>query len=226
MGRVGKIAFVLLLLSGCFRAGAQVGEVSLSGQVGHNATLGVFSGAKLSAAYRTSSWFQVRGAFRGISFPEYTVDLRPGLYHDFPFGTVSAEILAQCSYLNTTFEVCAGVGFGFSMKWVWVSAGYYCRHLLPATGDKGLCEPVNVMYELGVSCLPDEDAWDLYVTLSNCRLAQLEKFYMPSLAVQCVFYPISDLGVTASVEYGRAGVFNVSSDHHQGLMSLGVQYRW
>lgn len=216
------LIFPVLLLG--FNAAAGSGDVRVDGFFGHNVSYGVFGGTDVSASWSMPSWFELRGAMRYSSFPKYTADVRPAVFYDLPFGRLSLEAMAHYSYQSTTHDVCAGLAAGLRLRWMWVCAGYYYRTFL-SSGDK-LVEPVNLMYELGFSCLPDIEDWNLRVIVSNSRLARLERFYQPSLCIEGEYLPMDNLGVILSVESKRAGVFNIASDHFQCMMSIGVRYIW
>lgn len=205
---------------------AQEGGVRAEGIAGYNATFGFFAGSEVSADYMAPSWFLARGAFRYTSFPQYTLDLRPGIHYGLKFGEIYAEALFVGTFQGRSYNLCAGIDAGYRSKWFWASLGYYYRHLLPSDGSKGLSEPANIMYEAGVTVLPDIKRWDLEIVISNSRLCELERFYQPSLIIEGTYYPLPYLGICASAAVKRAGMFNISSNNYQEYLSLGVEYRW
>ncbi len=221
-------ALAIILLGGLFitEMKAQEGEVRATGIGGYNSTFGYFAGAEISAHHIVQPWFQVRGAFRYTSFPEYTLDIRPGIYYDLKSGKIHAEILLYGAYQSSIYDLCTGISAGYLHKWFWVSLGYYFRHIQPSEGSRGYSEPRNLMYEAGVSILPDIRKWNLNVIISNSRLAELERFHQPSLILEGTYYPLSDLGIHISAALRRAGLFNLSSNCYQEYLSVGISYRW
>lgn len=216
-----SLFFVCLSL---FVASGQ-GRVKLVGSSGHNVTYGTFGAGKLSADFSFADFFQVRGAARLVSFPGMTVDARPSYFHDFAFGRIKAEALLSYRYQHTTSDVAAGFGARLQMKWFWLDLGYYYRVLCPKNGSP-MSDPFNLYYELGFSCLPDCERWDLFAVVSNSRLAELERLHYPSLIVEALYYPVENLGVVFGCECSRSGMFHLSGSHRQCCMKLGVQYSW
>ena len=98
--------------------------------------------------------------------------------------------------------------------------------MMPSDGSNGLSEPANIMYEAGVTLLPEVQAWDLNIIISNSRLCELERFYQPSLIIEGTYYPLPYLGICASAAVKRAGIFNLSSNNYQEYFSLAIEYRW
>lgn len=221
-----RAAAILLMVTIFTEAIAQEGGVKAVGMAGRNATFGYFGGTEISASYSARSWFQTRGALRYTSFPRYTLDIRPGIFHDFTSGRIHAEILFQGALQSKAYDVCAGLVAGYAGRRFWADLGYYYRGMLPSDGSKGLSEPVNILYEAGFRCLPDQEKWDLNIVVSNSRLCELERFYQPSLIVEGAYYPLDMLGIYASAALKRAGVFNISSNSYQEYISLGIHYRW
>ncbi len=222
--KVLLIAFTVMLF--ITEVKAQEGGVKAVGIAGRNATFGFFGGAEVAADYAAPSWFQARGAFRYTSFPQYTLDLRPGIHHNLKYGEIYAEALLVGTLQGRSYNLCAGVDAGYRSKWFWISLGYYYRLMMPSDGSKGLSEPVNIMYEAGVTLLPDARVWDLNIIISNSRMCELERFYQPSLIMDGTYYPLPYLGICASAAIKRAGMFNISSNNYQEYFSLGIEYRW
>lgn len=205
---------------------AQEGGIKAEGIAGRNAIFGFFAGAEIAADYAAPSWFQARGAFRYISFPKYTLDLRPGIHRGLKSGEIYAETLFIGTFQGRSYNLCAGIDAGYRSKWFWVSLGYYYRLMMPSDGSNGLSEPANIMYEAGVTLLPEVQAWDLNIIISNSRLCELERFYQPSLIIEGTYYPLPYLGICASAAVKRAGIFNLSSNNYQEYFSLAIEYRW
>lgn len=221
-----RLLTVILLTTASADAFAQDGCAKGAGIAGYNATYGYFAGAEVSANYVARSWFQARGGLRYCSFPRYALDIRPGIYHNLKSGRIYAEALVQGAMQSSSYDICAGANAGYRHKWFWISLGYYFRHLLPSDGGRGLSEPMNIMYELGVSLLPNLQKWDLEIVITNNRLTEVERFFQPSLIAELAYYPLKHLGIYASGAIKRAGMFNISSNNYQEYLSIGVEYKW
>ena len=221
-------ALAIFLLGGLFitEIMAQEGGVRATGIGGRNSSFGYFAGTEVAVHHIAQSWFQVSGALRYTSFPEYTLDIRPGIYYNLKSGKIHADILIQGAYQSNIYDLCTGISAGYRHKWFWVSLGYYYRLIQPSDGSRGVSEPRNLMYEAGVSLLPDIQKWDLNMIISNSRLAELERFHQPSLIVEGMYYPLCNLGIHISAALRRAGLFNLSSNCYQEYLSVGISYRW
>ena len=219
-----SILLILSFIVMSSSAFAGSGDVRVTAFAGHNASYGMFGGAETAAFYDFSSSWQFRGAVRYSSYYMGTADLRPAFIYDLEVGRLRVEAIAQYSRLTSTNNICAGVAASLHAKRMWFSAGY-CYRMFSAEGSR-LCEPVNLLYELGFSFLPDVDRWDLNFIISNSRLARIERAFQPSFILECEFSPSDNFGVIMSVDAMRAGIFNIASVHYQSLLSIGVRHRW
>lgn len=220
-----KILLVLLLyLTMSVLASAGSGDVRFSAFAGHNATYGVSGGVELSGAYEFSQPWKVRGAVRCSSYPKYTVDLRPSYIYDLDFGRLNVEAIAHYSHQSSTNDLCAGMSVGLHTERIWAALGYYYRTF--SAGGSKVTEPVNGLYEVGFSCLPEVDRWNLYLIVSNSRMARLERAYQPTYILEGEYSPTDNLDIVMSIDSMRAGIFNIASVRYQNFLSIGVKYRW
>ena len=219
-----SILFILSFIIISSTAFAGSGDVKVTAFAGHNASHGMFGGAEAAAFYDISPSWELMGALRYSSYSKVAADIRPAFTHDFKFGGLRVEAIAQYSRMASINDICAGVTAGLHTKWVWFSAGY-CYRMFCSEGDT-LHEPVNLLYELGFSFLPDVDRWDLRFIISNSRMARVERAFQPSYILECEYSPTDNLGIILSADAMRAGIFNIASVHYQSLLSIGVRYRW
>jgi hypothetical protein len=222
MKRIIPLILSFVIISSTAYAGS--GDVRLSAIAGHNASFGILGGAEASASYDFSSLWRLNGAVRYATHSMASIDVRPAFTYDLNCGRLKVEAIAQYSHLASTNDICAGITAGLHTKWVWLSAGY-CYRMFYAQGSS-LHEPLNLLYELGVSFLPNSDRWDLYFIISNSRMARVERAFQPSYILECEYSPVCNLGIILSAETKRAGIFNIASVNYQNLLSIGVRYRW
>ena len=128
------------------------------------------------------------------------------------------------SWKNDINNYVLGGCVGIDVRNLWIKAGYYHRTLV--SGSNKLAEPFNIYYSFGVSCLPKVEDWDLEVEFTNGRLFDLDRHYLPSLAVDGWWYRSDKVGVNLGVCYTPTGVFHISSDFYRLYTTLGVCYRW
>lgn len=220
-----KILLILLLyLTMSAVASAGSGDVRLSAFAGHSATYGVSGGTEVCASYESSQPWKVRGAVRYSSYPKYTADLRPSYLHELDFGRLSVETIVHYSRQSSTNDLCAGVAAGLHTRRMWAAVGYYYRTF--SAGGSKVTEPVNGLYEVGFSCLPEVDRWNLYLIVSNSRMARLERAYQPTYVLEGEYSPADNIDIVMSIDSMRAGIFNIASVRYQNFLSIGVKYRW
>lgn len=217
---------VIIALFVCCSAFARSGTARLDAVAGDNTVFGTFGGTQVSASHSCDRYFQVRGALRYYSFPSWTSDIRPGYFHDFRFGRISAEADLVVNSHSSTMNVCAGFSAAMHLRWFRMRLGYYYRRLSPVGLPGSLTEPCNLMYEFAADCLGRVDRWDLLVSVSNCGLGEMERVYYPTFSVDVGYRPHERIGLCLTLASRRAGMFNIAATHHQSSLSLGVKYIW
>lgn len=205
---------------------ARRNSVGLDAQFGHNSTYGLFYGSALKASFELPSDFRLNAAVRQLSFPRTVIDLRPAYVFDLPFAELSLEALAQYAYQSSTDDICVGLGASLRRPYFWVDLGMYYRQFSPSRGGSVLREPFNLMYELGVSCFPYNERWDLLAIFTTKRMGALERFYSPSFVIEGSFSPSEKLSFVLSLENKSAGIFNIARTSYQTFANIGVRYIW
>lgn len=218
------LSFFLVVLLPSLAYASDRGDVRLDGHMGFNQTYGLYGGAALSSSFDVCGFLEFDSSVRYSSFGRTALDIRPSWFMPLPSGRLSAGVLAHYVYQNHTDDFCFGAGAGLELRWFRADLGYYCR--IMSAGGSSVTEPFNLYYEFAFSCLPDVENWDLHAILSNCRPAQLERLHQPCVALECIFYPSSSVGIVLSADYRRTGILHVSSMFYQFYGSLGVKFRW
>lgn len=213
---------LLLSLSGLLNA--QNGFIEVGARGGNNATFGNFGALTLAAQHHFEGDFSLKGGVLTTSYERLSAEIRPAYRLQLPFGTLRFEALLHYTDQSNMGNFALGGGVGIRTNRLWATLGYYHR-TLESSGDR-LAEPFNIYYELGVNCLPSLADWDLTVALTNSRFLDLERHYLPTLAVDGWWYPYEKMGVTLGIHYTPTGVFFISSDYYQLLTNIGVCYRW
>ena len=205
---------------------ARKNAVGIEALVGDNSSYGFFYGSNVKGVFDLPSNFRLQAAFRYLSFPRSVIDVRPAYVFDLPFGELSVEGIAQYAHQSSTDDICVGVGASLYRQYFWVDLGVYYRQFSPSRGGSVLREPFNLMYEIGLSCLPFSEKWDLFVIMTTKRLGALERFYSPCAVIETVFSPSEKLSLVFSAESKPSGIFNIAQTSYQLLSSIGVKYRW
>ena len=221
-----RIKFIVLSLLLSFSAllSAQEGNVVFNLKGGNNAVQGNFTALSLEAQHSLKRYFSVEGGVQYNSAKGIVVEARPAYFYDFSSGRLRVEALLHYSPYSDIHNYALGAGVNFTARYISATLGYYYRAF--ATAGSTLNEPFNLYYGLTVNCLPSVSKWDLMVSLSNCRIFELERHYQPSLNVDGWWYPAEKIGVTLGVCYKPAGMFNLSSDYYQFYANIGGCYKW
>lgn len=219
-----KRLLVILLLLFPVLSRAQEGQVRLNIKGGNNSAWGNFAAFSAECSYSLKKYFSIEGGLQYGTSGAIATEIRPSYFHDFDKGRLHGELLLHYNPYGSIHNVAAGVGAGFTARYVFARLGYYYRVF--ASGKDSFCEPFNIYYELGVSCLPKIPRWDLRVSVSNCRHFELERHYQPALYIDGWWYPVSSVGISVGAAYKPSGMFHVSSDYYQFYGSIGACYRW
>lgn len=219
-----KYFFALLLLSLGTLSHAQESGLRLNIKGGNNAALGHYGALSVEGYHSLKKSFQVKGGIQCNTLGNFAVEARPSYFYDFAAGRLHAEALLHYAPNSTIHNIAFGAGVGFTSRYVNITLGYYYRTI--TAGKERIKEPFNIYYELGVSCLPTIQNWDLILSVSNNRIFELERHYQPSFMIDGWWYPTKRMGVTLGVSYKPAGIFNISSDYYQLYTNIGVCYKW
>lgn len=198
--------------------------VALDARVGNSSVKDIYGTIGLRGDYSMPRYFMMRAGIQYNTINRISAEVRPAFFHDFACGRLHGEILIHYNYHHSFDNLCAGVGVGFTMDYFWVQLGYYYRSIIGS--DNIITEPYNLYYEVGVNCLPQVQAWDLMVYVSNSTLNDLERVYQPALYVDALWYPSTSWGIMLGAAYMPSGIFNISTDYYQSFINVGVRYRW
>lgn len=224
MRRLYYLAVLMLLTLTASALNAQDGKVLLGVRAGHSAPFGGFAAVSVEADHDFNNVFSLLGGAQYNTIGRTAVEVRPSYFHDFDCGRLSAEILIHGTNMFSTTNVAVGAGVGFKWRFLRAKLGYYYR-LYGGAGD-WIKEPFNMYYEFGVNCLPMFSKWDLNVLVTNNEIFELERHYQMTYILQGWYYPIDNVGITLSVNYKPAGMFNMSADYYQLSSKFGICYRW
>lgn len=216
------VLLLLLCLSSLIYA--QEGHIELGARVGNNATFGNFSAFTIEAEHHFGANFSLKGGLLQSSYERLAAEIRPSYRHNLDFGTLHIEGLMHYATQNSHNTCALGGGVGLTTSSFFVTLGYYFR-TLGNTSDT-LTEPFNLYYKFGVSCLPKIEDWDLLITFSNSHFLELERHYLPSLAIDGWWYPSERLGATLGLCYKPTGIFHISTTYYQLYANFGVCYKW
>lgn len=216
-------ALFIFYISGTF---GQNGNLGLEGRWGNNVYFGQWGSASITAEHTLRRYLSLRGGIQYISFPSLGADFRPAFFHDFRFARLLVEALFEYRRQSSTDNFCAGISAGLKMPYLWFMLGYYHRTIRAVGYKDKIVEPVNLLYEIGVSIIPKIRNWDIEASISNSELLALERAYQPTVSLKGVWYPSSRTGIWLGIGYKPAGVFNLSHNYYQSFLKLGVQYRW
>lgn len=224
MRRLYYLSVLALLMMTASALNAQDGKVLLGVRAGHSAPFGGFAAVSVEADHDFNNVFSLLGGAQYNTIGRTAVEVRPSYFHDFGRGRLSAEILMHYTNQFSIANVAMGAGLGYKGRFLQAKLGYYYR-LYGGTGD-WIKEAFNIYYELGVNCLPMFSKWDLNVLLTNNEIFELERHFQVTYILQGCYYPIDNVGITLSLNYKPAGMFNMSTDYYQLSSKLGICYRW
>lgn len=224
MKKLYIVAAILLLLVCSKSSNAQEGSVHLGVKAGYSAPFGGFAAESIEADHSFKKIFSLAGGVQYNSIGKRSVELRPSYFHDFNCGRLSAEILMHYNNISSVNNYALGGGLSFKGISLFARLGYYYRVL--ASNKSYIKEPFNLYYELGISCLPMIQKWDLNLMITNCEIFELERHFQLSYIIQGWYYPIEKIGITLGVSYKPAGMFNMTTDRYRISSKLGVSYRW
>lgn len=219
-----KIASLLFALTLSNLIYAQENRVELSLKGGNNAVYGNFAAVSMGVNTLPCKNFSLKGGLQYNFSSGLAVEARPAYCHDFSKIRLSAEALLHYRPQNGIHNVAVGCGLGIKARYLWAHLGYYHRSI--TAGGDSFYEPFNVYYELGLNILPSVKMCDLMLSVSNCRLFELERHYQPMFALDCMLYPFDKWGIAIGCCYKPAGIFNISSDYYQFYANVGVCYKW
>lgn len=219
-----SLTILILALAWYTGLSAQSGKVQVEARTGHNTVFGGFVAPSVEAEYSLNDCFAISGGIQYNTIGRTGVDIRPSYFHSFKWGQISADVLAQYTYMCSLNDFAAGAGIGIKTKWIDAKVGYHYR-LYGVAGSK-ITEPANLYYLGTIHCLAILEKWDLDLTLTNCETFELERHYQPSFIAQGWYYPKEYLGITLGANYKPTGMFHFSSDYYQFYTKVGVCYRW
>lgn len=214
----------LLFLSLCTLSHAQESMVGLNLKGGNNATFGYYGALSIEGHHSMKDYFSVKGGIQCNTVGDFAAEARPAYFHDFAKGRLQIEALLHYAPSSSIHNYALGAGVGFAARYINVNLGYYYRGI--ASDGDSFCEPFNIYYEFGVSCLPSIPDWDLMVSITNSRLLELERHFQPSFTIDGWWYPSEKSGITLGVSCKPAGMFNITSDYYQLYINVGACYRW
>ena len=215
---------ILLFLSFCALSHAQESRVGLNLKGGNNATFGHYGALSIEGHYCMKNHFLVKGGLQCNTMGHFAAEARPAYFHDFKAGRLHAEALLHYAPNTSIHNYALGAGVGFATRYLNISLGYYYRGI--AGNGETLCEPFNIYYSFGVSCLPSIPDWDIMLSITNSRLLELERHFQPSFTIDGWWYPSENTGITLGVACKPAGIFNITSDYYQLYINVGACYRW
>ena len=193
---------------------------------GHNVFFGKYYSASLVARHSLPRYFGIIGGIQASSLPKWGVDVRPALFHDFPFGRGAVEAVISYTRQSGTGNLCAGVGASLRMLRWWVVLGYYHRTITAIGYGQKIIEPLNLLYEIGVSFLPRIPEWDLRLHISNGRMFEIERVYQPTFTAEAAWHPTEKIGLELEAGYKPAGMFHLSHNYYQSFLGLGISFKW
>lgn len=203
---------------------AQNGSIEMGARGGNNATFGNFGALSLVAQHQFGGNTTLCGGIMQTSYNRFSAEVRPSYAIELPFGRLHFEALLHYTAQSSHHNYAIGGGVGVHFRHLWATLGYYHRTL--RSGGERLTEPFNLYYEFGASLLPSVQGWDLTAIFSNAHLFDLERHYLPSLAIDGWWYPSEKVGVRLGACYKPTGIFHISTDYYQLYTNLGVCYRW
>ena len=203
---------------------AQDNELALRLQMGHNAVFGGFAAASVETVQTFECDFMLNAGAQYNTIGKTSIEARPGYFHDFSWGRLSAETLLAYTGISSVNSIAAGAGMGLSGKWLSGRLGYYYR--MYGGGAGWIKEAFNVYYELNADLLQKIDDWNLRLTITNCEIFELERHFQPSFIALCNHYPQEHIGISFGVGCKPAGMFNMSADNYQSYIKAGICYRW
>lgn len=219
-----KLCIILLFILNVISLKAQENEVIFAVRAGDNTTFGGFAAFSLETYQTFNENLVISGGVQYNTIGRTVVHARPSYFHDFPWGTLSGEVILDYTNLASVGSYAAGAGICLARKWIDVKLGYYW-HLYGGAGGH-IVEPFNIYYELRAKFLHDINDWDLNLLITNNEIFELERHYQPSFIAQCLYYPSKKIGINMSIGCKPAGIFNISADYYQSFIKAGIIYRW
>jgi len=200
--------------------------VELEVASGHSVLSGRYHSEALILRHAFARHFRIRAGVQTVSFGKRVVDVRPAFFHDFRFGRAVLEALVSYGTLSGSHILSAGVGAGMEMPRWWFFLGY-CRRTFSARGYSGkIVEPVNMIYEIGVSLLPRCDEWDALLHVSNRTMFDVERVYQPVFSAEALWHPCRKVSLRLGAGYKPAGMFHLSHNYYQSFVKFGISYKW
>lgn len=203
---------------------AQDNELMLRVRGGHNSTYGGFAAVSLETNQTISNRFSVSGGVQYSTIGRTALEARPAFGLDYAWGKISAEAIFSYTNLTSINSFSAGAGGYIDFRNITAKLGYYYR-VYGGSGDR-ITEPFNIYYELRVHLLEKIRNWNMYLSITNNEIFELERHYQPSFIAECFYYPTAELGVSLAIGCKPAGMFNLTADHYQSFIKTGVCYRW
>ena len=224
MKRITILAVILLIhISRC---AASRSEAGFEAGIGNNVFFGRYYSAALVVRHSLPKYFSIDAGVQGVSLPKWTADVRPAVFHDFSFGRGILQAIFSYARQSGTGNMCAGASASLRMLRWWITMGYYHRTIIAIGYGQKITEPLNMLYEIGVSFLPRIPEWDLLLSISNGRMFEIERIYQPTLAAEAVWHPNPKISLKLGAGYKPAGMFNLSHNYYQSFMNLGISYKW
>ena len=214
----------MVLLSVAIGLHAQNNGMGMGLRAGHNSTYGGFAAVSVETFLEMGNCFTMCGGVQYNSIGKTTLDVRPSCIVDLSWGKLSADLLVTYMNLASVNSFAAGAGASVSAGRVGFKLGYYYR-IFGGNGNM-ITEPFNTYYELCVRLLKKYVKWDLFLSITNNELFELERHFQPSFIAECFYYPTQKIGVSFGLGCKPAGMFNMSADYYQSYLKTGLCYRW
>lgn len=218
------LLLTLMLSSVVLSLNAQSDELSVGLRAGDNSTFGGFAAVSVETFQNIVKDFNIRGGVQYNTIGKTTLDARPSYIMDFQWGNLSADMVVTYMNLASVNSFAAGAGAGINIGRVGLKLGYYYR-LYGGNGNK-ITEPFNIYYELCLHLLQKIEKWDMYLSITNKELFELERHFQPSFIAECIHFPNSRIGIAFGIGCKPAGMFNMSADYYQSYLKTGLCCRW
>lgn len=226
MKRIVLILAVLFPLA----AGAQTLGLNTFGTVGYDKVEKVYATAGAVFSWQPGGSYVLKAGLMGDTATEFAAELSAEYF--FPLRSGHLLSVEPLVFSNTHVkygiqEVSAAVLGGWSWKGrVGVKAGFMFKFISPICGEGSVAEPWNFAYSIEGWFLPARSRFNVGASISTIEDFVAERFYCPSVALQCRWAATDRLCLYAKLRQHNSGIFDVASNWFDTSLRIGALLLW
>ena len=226
MRRIALILAMLLPMA----AGAQTFGLNAFGTVGYDKVEKAYANAGAVLSWQPGGSYVIKAGLLGDTSTEFAAELSAEYFFLLGGGhmlSVEPLVFSNTHVKYAIEELSAAVLGGWSWKGrIGVKAGLMFKFISPVGGEGGVLEPWNLAYSVEGWFLPAQRPFNVGASLSTIEDFIAERFFCPSLSLQCRWAPSKRLCLYAKLRQHNSGIFDVASNWFDTSLRIGALLLW